>query len=165
MPDPPFENFLTTRSLNGLRQKGCHILVKNWIFGDPFHKKNDKQWLFWCQWWSDHQDQEVFWGNWTLEAVEASELTEATDVNEAGEVSKAWKITTEDFRVNNILEFTFTLMFWGNLFLWYNHEISYWILAPFLSEAVEASWCQFFENWLMKPKCTNLLKPLGTINQ
>ena len=39
MPDPPFENFLTTRSLNGLRQKGCHILVKNWIFDDPFHKQ------------------------------------------------------------------------------------------------------------------------------
>jgi hypothetical protein len=39
MPDPPFENFLTSRGLNGLRQKGCHILVKNWIFDDPFHKK------------------------------------------------------------------------------------------------------------------------------
>ena len=39
MPDPPFEIFLTMRGLNGLRQKGCHILVKNWIFDDPFHKK------------------------------------------------------------------------------------------------------------------------------
>ena len=66
--------------------------------------------------------------------------------------SKAWKITTEDFLVNNILEFSFTLMFWGNLFLWYNHEISYWILAPFLSEAVEASRCYFFKNqeWILK---------------
>ena len=36
-------------------------------------------------------------------------------------------------------------------------------LAPFLSEAVEASRCQFFENWLMKLKCPNLLKPLDTI--
>jgi hypothetical protein len=25
--------------LNGLRQKGCQILVNNWIFDDPFHKK------------------------------------------------------------------------------------------------------------------------------
>ena len=39
MPDPLFETFLTSRGLNGLRQKGCHILVKNWIFDDPFHKK------------------------------------------------------------------------------------------------------------------------------
>ena len=39
MPDPPFETFLTSCGLNGLCQKGCHILVKNWIFGDPFHKK------------------------------------------------------------------------------------------------------------------------------
>ena len=34
-----------------------------------------------------------------------------------------------------------------------------------MSEAVEASRCQFFENWLMKHKCPHLLKPLGTINQ
>jgi hypothetical protein len=39
MPDPPIETFLTSCGLNGLRQKGCHILVKNWIFDDPFHKK------------------------------------------------------------------------------------------------------------------------------
>ena len=39
MPDPPFETFLTTHGLSGLRKKGCHILVKNWIFDDPFHKK------------------------------------------------------------------------------------------------------------------------------
>jgi hypothetical protein len=28
-----------------------------------------------------------------------------------------------------------------------------------------ASRCQFFENWLMKHKSANLLKPLGTIIQ
>ncbi len=39
MPDPLFKTFLTSRSPNGLCQKGCHILVKNWIFDDPFHKK------------------------------------------------------------------------------------------------------------------------------
>ena len=43
--------------------------------------------------------------------------------------------------------------------------IFHWYLIYFLSEAVEASRCHFFENWLMKHKCTNLLKPLGTINQ
>jgi hypothetical protein len=40
-----------------------------------------------------------------LKAVEASEVAEAAEVNEAGEVSKAWKITTEDFRVFQVLEF------------------------------------------------------------
>jgi hypothetical protein len=39
------------------------------------------------------------------------------------------------------------------------------ILAPFLSEAVEASQYYFFENWLMKLKCPNLLKSVGTMNQ
>jgi hypothetical protein len=39
MPDQLFETFLTSRDLNSLLQKGCHILVKNWIFDDPFHKK------------------------------------------------------------------------------------------------------------------------------
>ena len=37
------------------------------------------------------------------EAVEASEVAEAAKVNEAGEVSKAWNITTEDFRVFQVL--------------------------------------------------------------
>ena len=43
--------------------------------------------------------------NWALEAVEASKVAEAAEVNEVGEVSKAWKITTEDFRVFQVLEF------------------------------------------------------------
>ena len=34
-----------------------------------------------------------------------------------------------------------------------------------MSEAVEASWCYFFENWFMKLKFPNFLKPLGTIFQ
>ena len=38
-------------------------------------------------------------------------------------------------------------------------------LAPFLSEAVEASGCYFFQNWLMKLKIPNYLKPLDTIIQ
>ena len=38
-------------------------------------------------------------------------------------------------------------------------------LTNFLSEAVEARRCKCFENWLMKHKCPNLLKPLGTIDQ
>ena len=41
----------------------------------------------------------------TVEAVEASEAAEAD------EVSKVWKITTDDFRIIQILEFSFILMF------------------------------------------------------
>jgi hypothetical protein len=78
--------------------------------------KNDQYWLFWCQWWSDHQGQDFFWGNWHLEAVEASEIAEAAEVNEAEEVFKAWKITTEDFIVFQVLEFnilkTNIISFW-----------------------------------------------------
>ena len=52
--------------------------------------------------------RKFFWRNWALEAVEASEVAEAAEaaeVNEAVEVSKAWKITTVDFRVFQVLEF------------------------------------------------------------
>ena len=49
--------------------------------------------------------RKVFWGNWALEAVKASEVAEAEEVDEAGELYKAWKITTEDFRVLQALEF------------------------------------------------------------
>ena len=30
---------VTLAGLNSLRQKGCQISVKNWIFDDPFTKK------------------------------------------------------------------------------------------------------------------------------
>ena len=39
----------------------------------------------------------------------------------------------------------------------------YWYLLAYLSEAVEASQCYFFENWMMQLKFPNLLQPLGTI--
>ena len=41
----------------------------------------------------------------TLEAVESCEVAEVDEVNQAEEVSNARKITTEDFRVFQILEF------------------------------------------------------------
>ena len=45
-------------------------------------------------------------GNRTVEAVEASEAAEADEFNEAAEISKSSKITTEDFRVIQVLEFS-----------------------------------------------------------
>ena len=41
----------------------------------------------------------------------------------------------------------------------------YWYLILFRLEAVEASRCHFFKNWLMKHKCPTLLKPLATVIQ
>ena len=116
-------------------------------------------WYFWCHRWSNHQDQNVFWGNRNVEAVEASEVAVAAEVNEAVEVSKARKITTKVFRGILDLEFinlgTKMILFWRFDF-WQNHENPFWILVPFLLEAVEASLCYFFENWLMKLKFPNL---------
>ena len=104
-----------TASTASLHQKGYHLLVKNWIFDDLFHKKLSllvilvpviiRPWGLGS-----------FLRNWALEAVEASEVAEAAKVNEAGEVSKAWKITTVDFRVFQVLEFnnfrTNITLFW-----------------------------------------------------
>ena len=69
--------------------------------------------------------------------------------------SKAWKITSEDFWVIPVLEFSFFDVLKRKIFAW-NLEISFWTLVPFLSEAVEAGWCYFFKNWLMKLKCPNV---------
>ena len=115
MPDPPFETFLTSCGLNGLRQKGCCILVKNRYFCDPFLKKLPVMVIL-VPVMIRPSGSRGFWGNWTLEAVEASELAEATEVNDAGEVFKAWNITTEDFRVVFVLQFnnlrTNITLFW-----------------------------------------------------
>ena len=48
-------------------------------------------------------------------------------------------------------------MFWKKCFFGYNHEISHWILAPFLSEAVEASRCNSFLKLVDE---TQMYKPL-----
>ena len=39
-----------------------------------------------------------------MEAFGASEVAEAAEVDEVREVSKAWKITSEDFRVFQVIE-------------------------------------------------------------
>ena len=66
-----------------------------------------------------------FWGNMAVEAIDAAE---AAEVNEAAGVCKAWIITTESSRFLNLI---------------IRGLIS---LAPFLSEAVEASLCYCWWN-------------------
>ena len=89
--------FLTSRGLNGLHQKGCHILVKDWIFYPPFHKKSTVL-IILVPVMVRSSGSGGFLGNWALETVEASEVAEADEV---GEVFKAWKITTESSRFLN----------------------------------------------------------------
>ena len=91
------------------------ISVKIWIFDDTFYKKGPvlvilvpgiiepsgsvnflMKWGFWGRWgqwgcWG-------FWGHWGHWG------------------SKAWKMTTEDFRVNQVLELSFILMFWNIIY-------------------------------------------------
>ena len=45
----------------------------------------------------------------------------------------------------------------------YIHNFKGLCLIPFLLEAVEASLCYLFKNWLMQLKFQNLLNPLHTI--
>ena len=85
MPDSLFETFLTSRGLTSLRQKGCQILVKNWIFDDPFHKKLPVLVIL-VPVMIKTIGISMFFGEI---GVEASEIAEAAEVNEAGEVSKA----------------------------------------------------------------------------
>ena len=73
------------------------ISVKNWIFDDPFHKKGpgmiqpSGSVMFLMKWGCR--------GHWGCIG------------------SKVWKIPTEDFRVIQVLEFSFILMFWKNIVL------------------------------------------------
>ena len=91
------------------------ILVKNWIFDDPFHKKGlvfvnwvpgmikpsgsvDFLMKWGCRGHWGHWGCWGHWGHWGCRGV------------------KAWKITTEDFRVIQAFEFSFIFMFWKKVF-------------------------------------------------
>jgi hypothetical protein len=64
MFDPLFETFLTSRGLKGLRQRGCHKSVKNWIFDDPFHKKLPVLVILVPVMIRQSKSGSRFWGNW-----------------------------------------------------------------------------------------------------
>ena len=90
------------------------ISVKNWIFDDPFPKKGpvlvilvpgmiqpSQSVMFQMKWGcKGHWGHGGCWGcggHWGCRG------------------SKAWKISTEDFGVIQVLEFSFILMFWKNI--------------------------------------------------
>ena len=107
-----FSKKMTSPGLNSLRQKKYQILVKNWIFDDPFHKKGQVMVIlvpgmiqpsgsvnFLMEWgcrghWG-HGGCWGCWGHWGHWGF------------------KAWKITTEDFRVIHVIRFSFIWMFWN----------------------------------------------------
>ena len=97
------------------KAKGCQILVKNWIFDDPFLKKGPllvilgpgmiqssssvnflMKWGCWGHW--GHWGFWGCWGHWGCRD------------------SKAWKMITRNFRVILVLKFSFILMFWKEKF-------------------------------------------------
>ena len=57
-----------------------------------------------------------FWWNEVVEVIEAIEVVEAVEVIEAAEVLRPGKSTTGDFRIIQVFEFSFILMFWKNIF-------------------------------------------------
>ena len=112
---PVFQK-VASAGLNSLQQKGCQILVKNWIFDDPFHKKGPLLVIlvpqmiqpsgsvnFLMKWGCrGHWGHWGCWGCWGYWGCRGF---------------KAWKITTGDFRVIQVLEFSFILIFW-KIFFW-----------------------------------------------
>ena len=107
---------ISLAGLNSLRQKGSQISLKNWIFDDPFHKKGPAlvflapgiiqlsgsgsflvKWGCWGHW--GHRGCWGCWGHWGCRGFKAS------------------KITTEDFRLIQVLELSFISMFLGKNFL------------------------------------------------
>ena len=79
------QNFFSTASVS----KGCHLLVKNWIFDDPFHNKLPVLVILVASDVQTFRIRKFYGGNWALEAVEDSDNPEVAEVNDAGEVSKA----------------------------------------------------------------------------
>ena len=120
---------MTSAGLNSLWQKKYRILVKNWIFDDPFHKKGLvlvswvlemikpsgsviflMKWGFWGHW--------GHWGCWGCRG------------HWGCKGFKAWKITTDDCRVIQVPKFSFTLMFWKHIFFVriMKYQVEFWHL-------------------------------------
>ena len=138
--------------------------MKNWIFDDPFHKKGpvlvilvpgmiqpSQSVMFLMKWGcKGHWGHGGCWGcggHWGCRG------------------SKVWKISTEDFRVIQVLEFSFILMFWKKY--WFGRVMKYHIEVYhlFCRRLLRPADVTFFENWWMKLKCPILLKLLATIVQ
>ena len=75
-----------------------------------------------------------------INEIHAENKTDVTDIIVIVKTSKSFQIFCNTVKLQKV--------------------VSLGYLGPFLLEAVEASLCHFFENWLMKLKFPNLLNPL-----
>ena len=113
---------LTQAGLNSLGQKGYQISVENLIFDGPFHKKGliliilvlgmiqpSGSVIFLMKW-----GCRGHWGHWGCWGCRGHWGCKG---------SKAWKITSEDFRVIPVLKFSFILMFWKKNICFQNIKI------------------------------------------
>ena len=128
---------MTSAGLNSLRQKEYQISVKNWIFDDPFHKKGLvlviwvlgmikssgsviflMKWGCWGHW--GHWGCWGRWGHWGCRSF------------------KAWKTTTEDFRIIQAFEFSFIFRFSKK-----NFWVESWnVILNFCTFSVRGCWGQ-----------------------
>ena len=76
---------VASAGLNSLRQKGYQILVKKWIFDDPFHIKGPSLVVL-VPWKIQPSGSLLFLWNEAVEVIEAIEVVEAVKVIEAAEV-------------------------------------------------------------------------------
>jgi hypothetical protein len=130
------------------------ILLKNWIFDDPFHKmglvlviwvlgmiKPSGSVIFLMKWgcrghWG-HWGCWAHWGHWGCRGF------------------KAWKITIEDFRVIQAFEFSFIFMFWKKVF-WVE---SWNMILDFSTFSVGGCWGQPILLFWKQTEETQMSKP------
>ena len=146
---------MTLAGLNSLWQKKCQISVKNWIFDDSFHEKELvlviwmlrmikpsgsviflMKWGCWGHW--GHWGCWGHWGHWGCRGF------------------KAWKVTTEEFRLIQAFGFSFNFMFRKNFFL-----VESWsTILIFSTFSVKGCWGQPMSSFWKLVGETQIFKPL-----
>ena len=129
--------------------------------------KRDQYWSFWCQEWSDHHDQEVFEDIWLLRPMRLQRPQRSMWLERFLRPGKSLPRTSECSRfLNSIIWVLISLYFdvlKRKMFSQY-HKISCWILASFISEAVEVSLCYFFERILINLRWWIFRNMLNTLD-
>ena len=135
-----FQKKMTSAGLNSLWQKKYQTSVKRWILDDPFHKKGlvlviwvlgmikpSGSVIFLMKWGCrGHWGCWGHWGHWGCRSF------------------KAWKTTTEDFRVIQAFEFSFIFMFRKKIF-----GVESWnIILNFSTFSVGGCWGQLMSFFL-----------------
>ena len=113
------------------------ISMKYWIFDDPFHKKGPVL-VISVPWMIQPSQSVMFLMKWGCKGHWGHGGCWGCRGHWGCRGSKVWKITTEDFRVIQVLEFSFILMFWKNIDL-----VDSWnIILKFTTFFVGGCWGQ-----------------------